>query len=63
MQKFKRSIIIIVDNRARSIQEDYNINCIERNKIDELDAMINSEIKTSLKIDFDAIEQWKKQFK
>lgn len=63
MQKFKRSIIIVVDNRARSIQEDYNINCIERNKIDELDGMINSEIKTSLKIDFDAIEQWKKQFK
>lgn len=63
MQNFVRSIIIIVDNRARDIKESYNINTIERNKIDDLDTLINSDFKTRINIDKSLINKWKSQFK
>lgn len=63
MQEFHRSIIIIVDNRARSIKRDNNIVAIERDDIEsELEAKINSSFSTKINLDQDAIETWKKQF-
>lgn len=64
MQKYKRSIILIVDNRARSMKRDYNLNCIERDNIEKnLEDYINKEFQTNIKINEDKILQWKEQFK
>lgn len=62
MQNNRRTIILIVDNRARSIKRDNNIVAIERNEIENLEAMINSEFKTEIKIDINKINKWKNQF-
>ena len=63
MQNFVRSIILIVDNRARDMQETYNLPAIERNNIDnDLEKMINSNFKTEINIDETKIKEWKKQF-
>lgn len=59
----KRSIIIAVDNRARDMNETYNLNVLERNKINKLDNIINSNFKTSININHENIEKWKNQFK
>ncbi len=64
MQHFVRSIILIVDNRARDIKENYNIVSIERDDIEEnLEKMLNSEFETNISIDEDKINKWKEQFK
>ena len=62
MQKKKRSIILIVDNRARDMKKTYNLVAIERNNIEQLEQMINSKITTNLKINENLIKDWKKQF-
>lgn len=62
MQKKKRAIIIGVDNRARDMHITCNLNYIERNRIDFLDNMINSEFETKININFPNIELFLKQF-
>jgi len=57
-----RSIIIIIDNRAKDIKETYNIVAIDRNNIENLRNMINSEFETKINVDIDKIEMFKKQF-
>ena len=64
MQRYRRAIIIIVDNRARSMKRDYNLNCIERDNIDEqLETYINGDFKTDIHLNTSNIEKWKNQFK
>lgn len=62
MQNLKRSIIIIVDNRARSIKRDNNIVAIERNELDKLENIINSEFETNVILNQKGIDLWKNQF-
>lgn len=62
MQHKVRSIILIVDNRARDMQNTYNINAIERDSINNLEQMIQSEFATNIKVDQKKIEEWKSQF-
>lgn len=63
MQNYVRSIIIIIDNRARDIKDNYNINAIERCDISKkLENYINSEIITNINIDEKQIREWKNQF-
>lgn len=63
MQHLVRSIIIIIDNRARDIKKTYNIVSVERENIEhELSKLINEEIKTEININEKAIEEWKNQF-
>lgn len=62
MQHKIRSIIIAVDNRALDMKETYNLPIIERNNIEHLSEMINSNLITNLKINEKAIAEWKKQF-
>lgn len=57
-----RSIIIAIDERARAINADTNLNCIEKVEVDGLSDMINSEFKTEIHMPFDKIDQWRKQF-
>lgn len=63
MQNKCRSIILVVDNRARDISANYNVNNIERSDIDKLDKIINNDIITDIKLDEEAIKRWKEQFK
>lgn len=63
MQNFVRTIILIIDNRAREMKEHYNLPTIERDNIDELDKIINSSWSTKINIDEEAINIWKGQFR
>lgn len=62
MRHARRTIIIAIDERARAINAKNNLNCVDRNNIQELEAMITSEFKTKINMDFNAIRQWKSQF-
>lgn len=62
IQLKKRSIILAIDNRASSIHQDIELNCIPRTRLDLLPQMINSSLITNLKIDFVAIQTWLNQF-
>lgn len=63
MNHGKRSIIIIIDHRARGIYETNKINAIERSEVENnLEAYINSEFKTNVVIQEDEINMWKSQF-
>ena len=58
-----RSIIIVIDNRARDMQETYNLVTIERSNIEQLGSLIESSFETSVKIDVKKIAKWKAQFR
>lgn len=62
MRHKKRSIIIAIDERAREINKCNNLNCIEKDDLDNLENMINSNFATEIKMPFDIIDKWKKQF-
>lgn len=62
MRHKKRSIIIAIDERAREINKCNNLNCIEKHEMDKLESFLNSEFETEIKMPFDKIKQWKKQF-
>ncbi|MNW13880.1 hypothetical protein D3C71_2119420 [compost metagenome] len=62
MRHKKRSIIIAIDERARGMGDSYNLNLIDRNKISNLENMINSEIVTDVRVNFDMVKMWLKQF-
>ena len=60
----KRSIIIIVDNRAREIGKDLHLPVIEINDIQQkLDTMINSEWNTNIVVNTENIDRWIQSFK
>lgn len=63
MQNYIRSIILVIDNRAREMKEHYNLPTVERKKLDILEDMILSSWETNINIDEKAIEMWKEQFK
>lgn len=58
-----RSIILIVDNRAKDMKESYNLVAVERDQTDKLKKMIKSSFETDVRIDEDKINKWKAQFK
>lgn len=58
-----RSIILIIDNRARDMKKTYNLPSMEREDIDNLKYTINSDITTDIRIDNKKIQKWKNQFK
>lgn len=62
MQHRKRAIIIAVDHRSTGISENNHINCLDRKDIDGLDAMINSEFETKIKLQTEEITAWLGQF-
>jgi polysaccharide pyruvyl transferase WcaK-like protein len=62
MRNFVRSIILIVDNRARDMKKDSNLIAIERDDIEKLDSLINSTIKTNIYLNKDSIDEFKSQF-
>ncbi len=64
MRHSKRSIIIVIDERAREINKSNNLVCLERDKVaTELEQLINSKFETKITMPLDAIEKWRSQFK
>ena len=63
MRHGRRSVIISIDERARSISESNKINCIPISRINNLNDYINQEIITSVEVDRSAIYEWKTQFR
>ena len=62
MRHMRRAIIIAIDERARSIHESNNLNCIRMDQMDALDAYVNQSIKTDVQMNHESIRKWKKQF-
>ena len=58
----RRAIIISIDERAQSISADTGLVTIEKDALDSLTSLINSEFETKLDIPFDEIARWKAQF-
>ncbi|MBU2869373.1 polysaccharide pyruvyl transferase family protein [Colwellia sp. E2M01] len=57
-----RTVIIGIDNRALEKSRDFNLEVIDRTQIDDLDALINQEIRADIKLPEDNINKWKAQF-
>jgi len=57
-----RSIIVSIDQRARAFHESNNLPIIERDRIEELDEMINSKFETRIMLNRKNIDMWKNQF-
>lgn len=58
-----RSIIIVIDERAREINRSNNLVCLERDQVaTDLEPLINSEFQTEIHMPFDEITCWKAQF-
>ena len=62
MRHKKRTIIIAIDERAREINANNNLNCLNIDETYKLEAMINSEFETNIIMPFDEINRWKRQF-
>ena len=63
MKHKRRAVILGVDNRLRDMSETYSLKAIERDDIERLEEIINSEFETKININFDMISKWKSQFK
>lgn len=63
MQKGCRALIIGIDNRAADIHHDINLPMVVRGDVAGIKNWICNPEPCSLKIDFDAIESWKRQFR
>lgn len=62
IQHGKRALILGVDNRAREIAKDINLNVAPRGDDDSINKFIASPYITSLKIPLSAIHAWRAQF-
>ncbi|WP_163131645.1 polysaccharide pyruvyl transferase family protein [Agarivorans sp. Alg241-V36] len=62
LQYKKRTIIIGIDNRAIEKSIDFNLTVLKRTDIEKLNALINKEIETKIRIPFENIQTWKSQF-
>lgn len=62
LQHQKRSVILSIDNRAKELNKNYNINIIERKDVGSLKDYLISDIKTDIKIPMEQITLWKNQF-
>ena len=59
-----RSIILAIDERARDMDETYNLNCVERKEIQmSLPEINHSNIATDIHINEKAVNKWKDQFR
>jgi len=64
LQQFRRTILIVIDNRAREKASDFNFQTIERTEIsDNLKTLIYSDLPTKININLENINIWKQQFK
>jgi|HigsolmetaGSP11D_1036233.scaffolds.fasta_scaffold03585_4 Uncharacterized conserved protein len=63
MQFKKRTVIIGVDNRAKEMGADLNLNVLNREEIEDLEVMLIKEFQTKVTLPIREINEWKNQFK
>lgn len=62
LQKFRRAIIVGIDNRALEKQRDFNVPVCSRNDTDTLIDTIKGSFETRIHMPVENIEKWKSQF-
>lgn len=62
MQRRTRTLIISVDNRAADMAQSTGIPVLSRTRLDSLAELLDAQRPTELRVDFDAIKDWKSQF-
>lgn len=62
LQKKRRTLILAVDNRAREISKDTKLPVVEREDFEAIENWIQSPCRPNIKMDFDAINSWRRQF-
>jgi len=63
LQHKKRTLIIAIDNRAKEIAKDINLNICERHEFNKIISFIENDYKTNIVIPIEEINKWKAQFK
>jgi len=63
LQKFRRTIILGIDNRAEEKGKDVNLKVLSRQKIDKLEELLIHNVKTDIRLNEININKWKNQFK
>jgi len=63
IQNKKKSLILAIDNRAKEISKDINLNTADRDDLLSVSNFISNNYKTELNIPFGNIETWKGQFR
>ena len=63
LQKTVRSFIIGIDNRAKEMARDFGLPVLDEESMDKLEEWINVPYSLELKIPFERIESWKRQFR
>lgn len=63
LQHGRRTMILELDNRAREIAKDTNLPTISYKDIDKLQDFIDHDFPMNINVPFDAINEWKSQFK
>lgn len=63
LQKKVRAFFVAIDNRTIEMGNDVGLTYVKRNKINELSKLISNDYNGMLKINYDAINNWKEQFK
>ncbi|WP_421656725.1 polysaccharide pyruvyl transferase family protein [Leptothermofonsia sp. ETS-13] len=58
----KRSLILEVDNRAKEIAQDTDLPTVERDNFDYISQWIDGSSTPEIKLNMEAIQQWKSQF-
>ncbi|MCL6435193.1 MAG: polysaccharide pyruvyl transferase family protein [Leptolyngbyaceae cyanobacterium HOT.MB2.61] len=58
----KRSLILEVDNRAKEIAQDTDLPTVERDNLDYISQWIDGSSIPQIKLNMEAIQQWKNQF-
>ncbi len=59
----KRSLIIEIDNRAHEISRDTGLPTVGRNNFKQMEHWIENPSIVNIKLDLDAINKWKNQFR
>lgn len=59
----KRALILAIDNRAKELAKDINLNVTDRSDFETILNFISNSYKTELKIPLENIKKWKEQFK
>lgn len=62
IQKGKRALIVGVDNRAREISKDTNLNVVDRQQIEGIMDFIEKDYITQIQLPAENIRFWKNQF-
>lgn len=62
LQHQKRTLVIEIDNRAREIAKDTNLNTLSYKDLNLLEKKINNDMIMDLNIPFEEINRWKQQF-